>query len=323
MIELTHLSSLLKTLGDATRLRVVHLLRHEELTVGELVRILDLPQSTVSRHLKPLREQGLIADRPHGSATYYRAVLEADTGNGETGLRDALAATLLETPLPPADARRLDQVLALRQGEGEDFFDRIGQRWDALREDCFGPGFHLEAMIHLLPSDWAVADLGTGTGYLLPPLARHFERVIGVDMSEPMLAIARQQMEAENLDNVDLRAGRLEALPMEDGEIDLALAVLMFHHLDDLEAGYGEIRRTLKPGGRLLAVEIHPHENERFRAQMADRRRGIDRETLCGELGAAGFKIDGAWDFPAPDRPEHDLSPLPGIYGVVARRISG
>lgn len=324
-MEISTLSTLFKTIGDPVRLRLLHLLCAEELGVGEIVRVLDLPQSTVSRHLKALKDEGLVTDRPVGAATFYRANLEADLGNsGEAALRDTLAALMRTTPLPPADRERLDRVLALRRTEeGQAFFDRIGLRWDALRESCFGPTFHLEALLRLLPAEWVVADLGTGTGYLLPVLARHFRRVIGVDSSEAMLELAQRRIADEGLRNVDLRAGFLEALPLAEGEADLAVALLMLHHLADIPAALREVARGLKPGGRLLVVEIHPHTNEAFRVAMADRRPGVAPDVLRDWLREAGFGETGFWELPTLERPEHELAPLPRLYGAVAGKESG
>ncbi|MCL5270068.1 MAG: metalloregulator ArsR/SmtB family transcription factor [bacterium] len=316
-MEVMILSNIFKTLGDPARLRLLQLLATAELTVGELVRVLELPQSTVSRHLKTLKEGALVADRPVGAATYYRAVLDSAAGNGGATVREAVGRLVAEEGLAPADRARLDRVLALREKDAGAFFDKIGLRWDALREDCFGPAFHLEAFLHLLPREWTVADLGTGTGYLLPPLARHFRRVIGVDMSGPMLDLARQRLRGEGLRNVELRQGMLEQLPLAAGETDLAVAILMLHHLADIGAALRDVHRILKSGGRLLIVEIHPYDNERFRLAMADRRGGIEAAVLKTLLQQAGFVIVESWEYPNQDRPEHELAPLPGIYGCI------
>lgn len=324
MINLATLSSQFKAIGDPARLRILHLLSHEELAVGELVRILELPQSTISRQLKPLKDQGLVADRPVGSATYYQAAQEGGETNGRAALRDALLHLMRESPLPPTDQKRLDRVLALRKAEeeegGQGFFDRIGLRWDAMREECFGPTFHLEAFLRLLPHTWTVADLGTGTGYLLPVLGRHFARAIGVDMNQPMLELARRRVEEAGLKNVDLREGRLEKLPLRDGEVDLAICLVMLHHLEDVPAALTEVARTLKSGGRLLVVELHSHANEAFRVAMADRHAGIETGQMQTWLKAAGFKGDDVWDLPEAPRPEHELAPIPRLYGVLATK---
>jgi ArsR family transcriptional regulator len=320
MVELANLSALFKAVGEPIRLRLLHLLCRAELSVSDLVEILAMPQSTISRHLKALKEQGLAADRPEGVATFYHASLEAELGNGETPVRDALMAILRDSPLPPADQQRLERTLALREAPGEDFFDRLGHRWDALREACFGPTLHFEALLHLLPTEWTVADLGTGTGYLLPYLGAQFRQVIAIDQSEPMLGLAGRAVAQAGLANVELRLGKLEALPLADGEIDLALSLLILHHLAQPEQALREIHRALRPGGRLLLVELHPYENEKFRVHMGDRRPGLALSELQAWLGDCGLTFLRAWDFPHTEHPEHELAPLPRMYGVVAER---
>lgn len=322
-MNIGNLSSLFRAVSDPVRLRLLQLLSAEELSVGELVRILDLPQSSVSRHLKALKEEGLVADRPEGPATYYRASIEADVGDGETHLRDALAGMLREGELSPADRDGLARVLALRTATGDQFFDRIGLRWDVLREECFGPTFHLEAFIGLLPADWTVADLGTGTGYLLPVLGRHFQRVVAVDNSRAMLDLAERRVTEAGVQNrVELKEGTLEQLPLSNGEVDLAVALLMLHHLPDVPAALVEVARVLKPDGQLLVVDLHEHTNETFRVRMADRRSGIAPAQLYTWLQAAGFQHSRHWDLPEVKRPEHELAPLPRLYAAVATATS-
>lgn len=287
--------------------------------MGELVRILDLPQSSVSRQISVLREQGLLSSRPAGPATYYRTNLESEVGDGETELRDALTDLLHNAELAPADQRALERVLAARGGEGEQFFDRIGLRWDSLREECFGPTFHLEAFIALLPQEWTVADLGTGTGYLLPILGRHFKRVIGVDNSNAMLELARKRVEeAGVVEHVELQAGELEKLPVKSASVDLALAVLMLHHLPDVEVALREVRRILKPGGKLMVVEIHEHQNEAFRVRMADRRPGIAPAQLESWMRESGLQPVSTWDLPPHEHADHELAPIPALYASIA-----
>jgi SAM-dependent methyltransferase len=310
------LAALLRATGDPLRLRLLHILTAEELSVGELVRVLQLPQSTISRHLKGLKEQGLVADRPSGPNTYYRAVVEAETHSAETAVRDSLVTTLRQSPLPTEDRNGLELVLASRGLLGDEFFDRVGLRWDQLREECFGPAFHFEAFLQLLPREWAVADLGTGTGYLLPSLSRHFRQVVAVDNSTAMLDLARRRVAESGAENVDLREGDLEHLPLTDGGIDLALAFLMLHHLNDVRPALREIRRILRPGGQLLLVEIYPHQNESFRVAMADRRPGLDPATLSAMASEAGLRPAHETALDWRDRPAHDLAPLPRTYAL-------
>ncbi len=319
-MDLSSISALFKAVGDPARLRLLHLLSQQELSVGELVRILELPQSSVSRHLKSLKEQGLVADRSIGAATFYRASIAADLAEEETALRDMLDQLLRREPLPESDRARLERALAFRESEGgEGFFDRIGVRWDALREHAFGPSFHLEALVRLLPRELKVADLGSGTGYLLPLLGSHFSRVIAVDMSPQMLELARRRVEEAGLTNVELRRGSIEELPLAPAEVDLVLALILLHHVDDIAAVFAAVRQALRPGGRLLLVDFYPHSNERFRSAMGDRRLGLDRAQLERWLGEAGFTRTEGWDWPHDPHPEHDLAPLPRLFGLIAQ----
>lgn len=313
------LGSLFRTIGDTSRLRLLHLLSQQELSVSELVRVVGLPQSTVSRHLKALREEGLVADRPAGPTTYYRATVEAETGNGETALRDSLAELLRSSELSKSDRKTLARVVQERNAGDELFFERIGWRWDALRESCFGPTFHLEAFFALLPNHWTVADLGTGTGYLLPILGRYFERVIAVDNSPAMLELAARRLAEHHLqDRVELLQGDLESLPVEPHSVDLAVAVLMLHHLPNVPAALHEMKRVLKPGGQLLIVDQQEHTNEEFRVQMADRRSGIAPEALNAMVAEAGLTLARILPLPARAHAEPELAPVPELYVAVA-----
>jgi len=308
-------STLLRAVADPVRLRVLHLLHTEELSVGELVRILELPQSSVSRHLKALRDENLLVDRSSGPTTYYRASLNGEHSNGQGKLRQTLAEILPSNELPAVDRARLDRVMALRSAERGQFFNQIGLQWDALRESCFGTSFHLEAFLTLLPREWTVADLGTGTGYLLPHLARHFKRVIAVDASRSMLELAEKRVPV-----AEFYEGYLEALPLKIGEVDLALLVLMLHHLTDLGAALAELARVTRPGGQVLIVDFHPHQNAAFQARMADERAGINANDLTAQLLKAGFDDVRFHEIGQPDLPNHELGPLPQLYAITARR---
>ena len=323
MISTATASSMFRALGDPVRLRILQLLSQEELSVAELVRILDFPQSTVSRHLKTLREEGLVSDRPVGPAAYYTATIESETGNGQTALRDAMAHFLKSSALAPNDQKAMDRVLSLRARESDQFFDQVGSRWDALRESCFGPTFHLEAFLALLPRNWKVADLGTGTGYLLPILARFFQTVIAVDNSSQMLNLAQKSVQDAGANSkVELREGTLEHLPLADAEVDLSLAILMLHHLPDVPAALREVARVTKPGGRLVVVDFHEHQNEVFRVQMADRRAGVSPDVLKPWMLESGLEPDEIIDLPSISRPEHELAPLPKLYVCVAKKVN-
>lgn len=316
-----HAELLFKALADNTRRRILHLVSRVELSVSELVDCLRQPQSTVSRHLKVLRDAGLIHDRREGTAVRYampdRAAL-ADTA------AQPLPAGILEwvshQQLPKTLQTRLDRVLNRRAENGSRFFSRIAHRWDRMRVDAFGDAFHLEALNSLLPAGWVVADIGTGTGFLLPTLARTFRRVIAVDPVPEMLEVARNRCQAGKINNVLLKQGDLSRLPILNERVDLVLAVLVLHHVPSPPDALAEIRRVLKPHGRLLIVEQTAHRFTTFHERMQDRWWGFEPAGLARELEAAGFdqvsyrELDAEPSAAAPDQ-------VPDLFVMTARRL--
>lgn len=277
---------LFHALADATRQRALGLLTRSELSVSELVELLRLPQSTVSRQLKTLRQSGLVRDRRNGQAVVYSANLESTDG---AGLASRLLQWSKEQPLAPGLEDRLRVVIERRREMSDRFFTRMGRHWDRLREESFGNCFHLEAFIALLPTDWRVADVGTGTGFLLPGLARQFAGVVGIDPVAEMLDTARRRVAGCSLKNVELRAGDLSQLPMNDGDVDLAVAVLVLHHTPSPAQAVGELARIVRHGGRVLIVEQLEHRSEEFRKRMHDRRTGFNASEAAAMLKGAGF----------------------------------
>ena len=304
-----------KAIGDETRLRAFGLLQQQELSVTELVEVLALPQSTVSRHLKVLREAGLVRDRRDGVHNLYAASRPGSNGT-DAELLQTLTEWVGRQETSAELQQRLRAVLDQRQQMSRQFFDRVGRHWDKLREESFGPTFHLEAMLALLPQSWTVGDIGTGTGYLLPTLAGHFTRVIAVEPVEQMLSSARQRVKGENLTNVELRCGDLTALPMDAAAVDLALALLVLHHVPVPEEALQELHRIVKPQGRVLIVEQSAHQFEAFRERMQDRWWGFDPPTLMEKLDRAGFtEIETRKLGTVQRTPE-----TPDLFVVTARR---
>ncbi len=279
---------LFKAMADKTRQRTLAVLTGHELSVSELVEVLSLPQSTVSRHLKVLRSAGLIRDRRDGNAVLY-CVLQQANGDPNAQLASRLLDWTAEQPLPASlDARRR-AVIERRGDMSRRFFDRVGRHWDSLREEAFGKAFHLEAFIALLPEEWTVADIGTGTGYLLGTLGRRFRRVIAIDPVERMLQVARRRVEREGLSNVELDGGDLARLPLEDSDVDLALAVLVLHHVPSPQEAMRELYRIVKSPGRLLVVEQMTHNSESFRERMQDPWWGFEPARFAALLESVGF----------------------------------
>lgn len=273
-------------LADATRCRMLWLLEQQELTVTELCGVLQLPQSTVSRHLKTLADAGWVSSRRDGTSRYYALATGDDDARGQ--IWALTRAQLAGRAGVEQDARRLARVLSGRSQASQQFFATVAGEWDRVRADLFGSQFGAPALMGLLPDDWVVGDLGCGTGALLPALSSAVQQVIGVDGSDEMLAAARST--TSHLANVELRRGTLEALPIEDRQLDAAVMVLVLHHLPSPVAALAEAQRVLKPGGRLLIVDMAPHEHEEYRQQMGHVWLGFDETQMTRLVEQAGLE---------------------------------
>jgi ubiquinone/menaquinone biosynthesis C-methylase UbiE/DNA-binding transcriptional ArsR family regulator len=292
--------------------------------VTELVEVLEQPQSTVSRHLKVLREADLVLDRPQGSATVYSARplglgIQAGGGSGN-GIRQQLLDWIARQRLEPAVQQRLEAVLRRREMQGGGFFDAVGSRWDQLRIDAFGHCFHLEAMTALLPASWVVADIGTGTGHLLTTLAGRFARVIAVEPSEPMLAAARNRPELAGVSNVDFRLGSVSELPLAGGEVDLAIASLVLHHVPEPQAALRELHRCLRAGGQILLIEQAPHAFDEFHERMGDYWHGFEPQVLADWARESGFGEVRQFPLTTARPASRTAGPAPALYAVTARK---
>ena len=277
----------LTTLSDSTRSRMLLLLERHELTVSELCSVLQLPQSTVSRHLKTLSDASWVASRRDGTSRYYTLSLD-DRGAPARRLWSLLREQVSATVGADQDARRLKGVLSRRQSTSQEFFESAAGQWDKLRGDLFGAASHLQALPALLDERWTVGDLGCGTGQVASALAPFVARVIAVDRSGEMLQAARRRL--RDLPAVEVKRGELEALPIADGELDAATLLLVLHHLPDPGAALSEAARVLKPGGRLLISDMLPHDREEYRQQMGHVWLGFGDDQVRRMLEAAGFE---------------------------------
>lgn len=286
-MEATAIFDDLSALADATRSRMLLVLERHELTVSELCAVLQLPQSTVSRHLKTLSDTEWVSSRRDGTSRYYTLALD-DRGPATRRLWSLLREQVSLTTGADQDAHRLRGVLAQRQTKSQQFFASAAGQWDRLRQDLFGAASSLHALPGLLDPEWTVGDLGCGTGQVAASLAPYVARVIAVDRSEDMLQAARRRL--GDLENVEVRRGALEALPVQDGELDAATLLLVLHHLSDPAEALREAARVLKPGGRVLISDMLPHDREVYRQQMGHVWLGFSRESLGRMLDAAGFE---------------------------------
>lgn len=313
---LDHLSAL----ADSTRSRILLLLDRHELTVSELCGIMQLPQSTVSRHLKALSDSGWIAARAEGTSNLY-AMTRPSTGPAREDELDPAARRLWalvreqvgQTAAAAQDQRRVQTVVAERRTKSQEFFSSAAGQWDRLRDELFGERFHLAALPAFADPDWIVGDLGCGTGQMSAALAPFVARVIAVDASAAMLQAAKKRL--QGFDNVDLRRGELEALPIDDARLDAATLALVLHHLPEPERALTDVARVLKPCGRLLIVDMLPHDRESYRQQMGHVWLGFSDDHLRRILRDSGF--DDIRIVPlSPDA----KSKGPGLFVATAQR---
>ena len=277
----------LTALADPIRVRLLISLEGRELAVGELQQTLQLPQSTVSRHLKVLADEGWVSARAEGAAHRYRATPEA-AGVSAARLWQLVRPEVAQTPAARQDADRLREVLARRHGRSREFFASEAGQWDRLRDDLFGRRFELQLLLSLLDPDWVVGDLGCGTGHFAAAIAPFVRQVIAVDESGPMLAAARARL--ASAPNVDLREGELELLPVHEMELDLAVLSLVLPYVPEPARVLAEAERALQPGGRLAIVDLQPHDRAEFGHGLGQVWMGFSAQQMTGWLTAAGLR---------------------------------
>ena len=279
---LDHMSAL----ADPTRCRILLLLEKHELTVGELCGALQLPQSSVSRHLKTLADDDWVVSRRDGTSRFYSMPLD-DLDSGASQLWPLIRDQVAGTAAAGQDEHRLSGVLARRRAKSQEFFATASAGWDRIRGDLFGDSFYLWAVLGLIDPSLTVGDLGCGTGQLTATVAPHVHRVIAVDASPEMLEAARGRV--GDHPNVDVRQGDLEALPIQAGELDAAMMSLVLHYSPDPARALAEVARVLQPGGRVLVVDMLPHEREEYQQQMGHVWLGFSEKQITKYLNGAGF----------------------------------
>jgi ArsR family transcriptional regulator len=275
------LLDILRAAGDASRLRLLCILREAELTVSELTQILGQSQPRVSRHLKVLCEAGLLERFKEGSWVFYR---RAEAGLG-AAFNAALMGLSLDDESFSVDRERLASVRSARAAVATEFFKANAPEWERIRSlhapDKDVEGAILQA-VAAAPIE-SLLDAGTGTGRMLELLSAHIRRGIGVDVSPEMLAIARDRLERSGAHHCQVRLADLYRLPFrsatQETGFDAALFHQVLHYLDDPQAAVAAAARVLKPGGRIIIADFAPHELEFLRAELAHRRLGFsDRE---------------------------------------------
>jgi len=277
----------LSALADPIRVRLLISLENNELSVRELQDVLQLPQSTVSRHLKLLADENWVASRPDGASQLYR-LSELAEGSGRARLWDLVRTEIATSKPARRDAERLRPVLAQRHRRSREFFDSGAGQWDRLREELFGARSELSPLLGLLDPSWVVGDLGAGTGAFAAAVAPFVSRVIAVDESAPMLAAARARL--EGLSNVELRQGELELLPVREAELDLAALVLVLPFVPDPGRVLAEAAHAVEPGGRVLVLDLQPHERAHYSQAMGHLWHGFSQSQMLQWMTGAGLR---------------------------------
>lgn len=276
---------ILRAAADLNRLRILLLLKAEELSVAELQEILVMGQSTISTHLSQLKRAGLVEDRRTGKNNLYSLSSAAATDDFMEGL---LGQAEQETPEAAADQAAMRRVVKKRQDRMRTFFDSMAGR---LGKD-YVPGKSwkslAEALLCLMPP-MTIADLGAGDGSFSLLLAQRATRVIAVDSSDRMLEVGREQAARNGIENVQFRQGDVEELPIEDDAVEIVFFSQSLHHALHPERAVREAWRILRPGGRIVILDLAKHRFEEARELYADERLGFGEAELEEMMTAAGF----------------------------------
>jgi ArsR family transcriptional regulator len=271
---------LLRLLADPTRLRILAAVAPEELAVNEIADTLGMGQPRISNHLRLLRDAGALEDRREGSWTFYRNALPE---RPEVRLLwQAVETSVRGDPAFAADALRRDRVVERRRARSRSHFGAAPGEGAPYLLGCLRE----EALAALAPREWTVVDAGCGDGFLTELLADRFDRVIAVDHSPERLAAAREGLARKG---IDWRLGEADALPVPAASADAVFLSLVLHHVPAIQPVLREARRILRPGGRVVILDLAPHGEESLRESRGDLRLGLDPERLAGELVAQGF----------------------------------
>ena len=287
------LQKVFKTFSDPTRVRILALLEREELAVNELMDVLGMAQSRVSRHLAILREAGLLEDRRDGTYVFYRFALPAEGPWYETW--SLVRSSLQRDPTAERDTAALLRVMDERASRTRSFFDSVGPEWDALRKVFDDDVVRARAVSRLVDPELLVADVGTGTGILAAELRGLGVRVIAIDNSTRMLEAARAKFSRDGIEGVELRRGDAGALPLADGEVNAAFAHRVLHYLASPGEAVADMARAVSAGGSVVVVDFVRHQHEWMRQELGVTWLGFSPEEIrnwFAESGLADVQID-------------------------------
>lgn len=264
----------------------MNILLHHDLRVRELVSVLEIGQSRISRHLKILADAGLLENVREGAWGFYHI---PETGPGRRFI-EAVRYLFESEAVYDEDIKRARQAVEDRRRRTLHFFDANAPRWELLKGEILGSLDLNQTILGRIPGCSVCVDLGCGTGDLLELMTARADKVIGVDSSPRMLEEARKRFKNAG-GSVDIRLGEIEHLPLCDAEADIAVVCLVLQYIADPSAALAEAGRVIKSGGRLLLAEIEKHESLELRDRYGARWLGFSRSEVENRLGLNGFAI--------------------------------
>lgn len=274
----------LKLLADPTRLRLLLLLREEELSVAEIQEILGMGQSRISSHLAQLKTAKLVRDRRAGKNIYYGLV---DAGDGP--FQEIIKASAKEIPEAGHDRAALKLIRSKRNDKAREYFNKLAGKFG--RSYCPGRSWKgFAQMLLAMIGPITVADLGAGEGTLSQLMARRAKSVIAVDNSEKMVEFGASLAREHGYENLQYRHGDIEEPPIDDASVDLALLSQALHHAGNPARAITAAYRILKPGGRIAILDLLAHHFDSARELYADLWLGFSEVQLDEMLREAGFR---------------------------------